>query len=57
MNIIQVFSTPIWNSKFAYFEDQKETFLEAVSDFRKQNPEGVQKSNIIGYQSPITLTN
>jgi len=57
MNIIQVFSTPIWNSEFPDFQNQKQTFLEAVTEFREQNPEGIDKSNIVGYQSPMNLTN
>jgi len=57
MNIIQVFSTPIWNSEFPDFQNQKQTFLEAVTEFREQNPQGIDKSNIFGYQSPMNLTN
>lgn len=57
MNIIQVFSTPIWNSDFPDFQNQKQTFLQAVTEFREQNPQGISKSNIIGYQSPMNLTN
>ena len=57
MNIIQVFSTPIWDSDFPDFQNQKQTFLDAVSEFRQQNPEGIFKSNIVGYQSPMNLTN
>lgn len=57
MNIIQIFATPIWNSEFPNFQNQKKTLLEAVTEFRKQNPQGVFKSNIVGYQSPMNLTN
>jgi len=57
MNIIHIFSTPIWNSEFPEFENQKQTFLKAVTEFREQNPQGIDKSNIVGYQSPMNLTN
>ena len=57
MNINQIFSTPMWNSEFPDFQNQKQTFLDAVTEFREQNPEGISKSNIIGYQSPMNLTN
>lgn len=58
MNIIQVFSTPIWESSFPDFESHKEKFLDTVKAFRTNNPEGIQKSNIGGgYQSPMNLTN
>lgn len=56
MNIIQIFSTPIWNSEFPDFQNKKQTFLETVTDFRAQNPEGIEKSNVVGYQSPMNLT-
>lgn len=56
MNIIQVFSTPIWNSGFPDFQSQKKSFLKAVTEFREQNPEGIERSNIAGYHSPVNLT-
>ena len=39
------------------FLHQKQEFLEAVQEFREQNPVGIHKSNVVGYQSPMTLTN
>jgi len=58
MNITQVYSTPIWNSEFPDFDTHQETFLQSARDFRKKNPDGVNKSNIGGsYQSPMNLTN
>lgn len=57
MNIIQIFSTPIWESSLPNFVDHKEDFLKAVTEFREKNPEGVHKSNLGGgYQSPMNLT-
>lgn len=56
MNLVQIHSTPFWESQLPNFDEQKETFIEAVRKFREENPEGVQKSNIHGYQSPTNLT-
>lgn len=58
MNIIQIFSTPVWESPLPNFKEQQDGFLKAASDFREKNPEGVKKSNLGGgYQSPMNLTN
>lgn len=56
MNIVQVFSTPMWESQLPEFSSQKKTLLGCVKSFREKNPEGVQKSNINGYQSAMNLT-
>lgn len=57
MNIIQIFSTPVWESSFPNFTEHKEEFTKAVIDFREKNPQGVNKSNLGGgYQSPMNLT-
>ena len=58
MNVIQVFSTPLWESPLPDFGSHKEKFLDAVKTFRTNNPEGIQRSNLGGgYQSPMNLTN
>lgn len=58
MNLVQIFSTPIWESTLPDFDDHKTDFLAAVNEFRENNPEGVHKSNLGGgYQSPMNLTN
>jgi uncharacterized protein (TIGR02466 family) len=56
MNIIQIFSTPIWESPYPDFIEHKDQFIFCVKEFRNANPEGIKKSNINGYQSPMTLT-
>jgi len=56
MNIVQIYSTPMWESQLPEFSTHKESLLKCVESFRKQNPEGISKSNINGYQSPMTLT-
>lgn len=55
MELLSIFSTPIWMSVYPDFEDQKETFLTCVRDFKNKNPQGELKSNIAGYQSPSSL--
>jgi len=56
MNIVQVYSTPMWESQLPEFSTHKESFLKCVESFRQQNPESISKSNINGYQSPMNLT-
>lgn len=57
MNIIQIFSTPIWDASLPNFDDHKDNFIKAVTEFREKNPVGVNKSNVGGgYQSPFNLT-
>lgn len=55
MELSPIFSIPVWMSVFPDFEQHKESFLTCVRNFREQNPEGIQKTNIAGYQSPFTL--
>lgn len=55
MELLSIFSTPVWMSVYPDFEEQKETFLTCVRNFKNKNPQGEQKSNIAGYQSPFTL--
>lgn len=57
MNIVQVFSTPLWESVLPDFEVHREPFIKAAREFKKENSESVYKSNLGGsYQSPMTLT-
>jgi uncharacterized protein (TIGR02466 family) len=57
MNIIQIYSTPLWETAYPNFNDHKQQFLDCVTAFRASNPDGISKSNINGYQSPMNLTN
>lgn len=58
MNIIQVFSTPVWQSTLPNFQDHKEKFLQTVEEFRTKNPvSDIRSSAGNGYQSPKNLTN
>ena len=54
MNLISIYSVPLWQSEYPDFEEHKEVFLNAVRTYKEENP-SVQKSNISGYHSPETL--
>lgn len=56
MNIIQIYATPVWESTYPEFNDHKQQFLDCVTKFKTKYPDGIHKSNINGYQSPMTLT-
>lgn len=57
MNIIQIYSTPIWESEFPDFSEHRDSFIAGSRSFRESNPEGIHKSNLGGsYQSPMNLT-
>jgi uncharacterized protein (TIGR02466 family) len=56
MNIIPIYSVPMWQSEYPEFEEYKETFLSAVKQYKEQNPTKEKPgSNVAGYQSPNTL--
>lgn len=55
MELLPIYSVPVWMSSLPDFEKQKETFLSCVRDFRKKNTQGTNKSNVAGYHSPETL--
>ena len=54
MNLMPIYSVPLWQSEYPEFDEHKEIFLNAVRTYKDQNP-SVQKSNIAGYHSPETL--
>jgi uncharacterized protein (TIGR02466 family) len=45
------FSTPIWTSKIDNFEKINDEMLVYISDLKKNDPEGVVKSNFKGWHS------
>jgi len=55
MNLTTIYSTPIWQTEYPEFEEQKEIILDVCKRYRKENPEPDRKSNIGGYQSPRFL--
>ena len=54
MELMPIYSVPIWQSEYPEFEDHKEIFLSVLEDYKKENP-SIKKSNISGYHSPETL--
>ena len=56
MNLMPIYSVPLWQSEYPEFEEHKEIFLSAVKEYKEQNPtKETPRSNITGYQSPDTL--
>ena len=53
MNLTPIYSTPLWQSEYPDFEENKDSFLNAIKTFKEQNP--TYEPNIAGYQSPPTL--
>lgn len=54
MNLMPIYSVPIWQSEYPEFKDHKEIFLSVLEYYKKENP-SIKKSNIAGYHSPETL--
>ena len=55
MNLMPIYSVPIWQSEYPEFEEHKEVFLTAVKEYKEQNSTKETRSNIAGYHSPSTL--
>ena len=56
MNLMPIYSTPLWQSEYPNFEEEKETIFKALEEYRNQTPtKETPRSNIAGYQSPSTL--
>ena len=56
MNLMPIYSTPLWQSEYPNFEEEKETIFKALEEYRNQTPtKETPRSNIGGYQSPSTL--
>ena len=56
MNLMPIYSTPLWQSEYPEFEEHKEIFLSSVKEFKEQNPtKETPRSNIAGYQSHSSL--
>jgi uncharacterized protein (TIGR02466 family) len=54
MNLMPIYSVPIWQTEYPEFEDHQKIFLNAIKNYKKKNP-SISKSNISGYHSPETL--
>jgi len=56
MNLMPIYYTPLWQSEYPDFEEEKETLLKTLKEFKEQTPtKETPRSNIAGYQSPSTL--
>ena len=55
MEIVELFTIPLWHAELPDFNNLKRSFINAAYDYKKRNPEGVSVSNITGYQSPSDL--
>jgi len=56
MNLMPIYSVPLWQSEYPEFEEHQELFLKVVKEYKEQNPtKETPRSNIAGYQSPSTL--
>jgi len=56
MNLMPIYSVPLWQSEYPEFEEHKEIFLSAIRNYKEENPtKETPRSNIAGYQSPSTL--
>lgn len=56
MNLIPIYSVPLWQSEYPEFDEHKEIFLTAIKTYKEENPnKEIPKTNIAGYQSPNTL--
>ena len=47
------FSTPIWTSIIPDYRDVNDKMLKYIKLLRSQNPDGVIKSNLLGWHSPF----
>lgn len=51
MELLSVYSVPIWQSEYPEFEDCRKDFLEVIKKYREENTNNiVKKSNINGHQ-------
>ena len=57
MNMVHVFSTPIWESIFPFHLENRESFLECVKNFYERHSQSEEKYNGgDAYKSPMNLT-
>lgn len=55
MNLMSIYSVPVWQSEYPNYEEEKDTFIEVVNRFRENNPESKENENVNYYQSPDNL--
>lgn len=55
MNLTSIYSTPIWQTEYPDFEENKAQFIQAIRSLKEKYSEGVNKSNLFGYHSPQNI--
>ena len=56
MNLMPIYSVPLWQTEYPEFEEHQELFLKVIKEYKEKNPtKETPRSNIAGYQSPSTL--
>ena len=56
MNLIPIYSIPLWQSEYPDFEDQKDVILSAIKKYKEETPpKEKSRSSLFGYQSLDTL--
>lgn len=55
LKLINIYSTPIWQSEFPNFLEHKKDFLKSIEEYVNENKESNNLSNVNGYQSPPSL--
>lgn len=56
MDLISIYSVPIWQDEYPEFEENKEIFLTNIKEYKEKTPtKEVPRSNVGGYQSQDTL--
>lgn len=55
MNLISLYSIPIWQSEYPEFEENKELFLNIAEKYKQETPKKNLSTNVHGYQSIETL--
>jgi len=55
MDLVPIYSTPLWQSQYPDFKEHKKIFLDVVKKYKEENEGNESRSSIYGYQSPQTL--
>jgi uncharacterized protein (TIGR02466 family) len=56
MNLIPIYSVPLWQSEYPEFDLQKEFLIYVIQRYKENTP-SIQKSNNFGYHSEETVHN
>lgn len=56
MNIVQIFSLPIWEMQFPDFQNQQQQFITTIQDIQEQNPVNHGRDSVAGaWTSPSNV--